>query len=448
MQKTTRINPLLRKLLQLDQPVPVRPEAEVIAERDRNYRWNFSVNLGDVSSFWFGLSFISSATIVPLYISKLSASPIWIGLAAVLAQGAWYLPQLFTANFVEQLPRKKAMVVNLGLFTERLPLWIICLSPLAALKSPALALFIFFLGYAWHGLGAGLVATSWQDLLARCFPVHRRGRFMGLSFFVGSLIGVGAAGISAKLLADLPYPTSFFYSFAIAALAITVSWFFLAMTREPVEPVSEPPQSNRQFWQELPVIVRRDENYRHFLLARLLLALSNMGLGFITVAAIRRWAVADGTVGGYTAVFMAGQLIGTIILGLLADKHGHKLSLEIGALAAVSAFLLAWLAPEANLYFLVWILLGIFQAGAIVSGIPVVMEFSTPGKRPTYIGLANTGVGIMNVVGPILGAALALAGYNWLFLASAIFALASLILFRWRVQEPRFYSSGTTPTLP
>ena len=43
-------------------------------------------------------------------------------LLAVIAQSAWFLPQLFTANAVERLSRKKPVVVNLGLFLERMPI--------------------------------------------------------------------------------------------------------------------------------------------------------------------------------------------------------------------------------------------------------------------------------------------------------------------------------------
>ncbi|MGD8855168.1 MAG: MFS transporter [Chloroflexota bacterium] len=438
MQSTSRFNPILRRLLQMDRPLPSRTEAEVEAERDRNYRWNFAVNLGDVSAFWIGLSFISSATIVPLYISKLTDSALAIGLVAVIARGSWFLPQIFTANFVEMLPRKKPMIVNLGFFMERLPMWVIVLSPLLALWNSAVAVLVFFIGYAWHGFGAGIVATSWQDLIARCFPVERRGRFMGMSFFSGSLTGALGAGLSAYLLANMPYPNNFLVSFLIAASAITISWFFLSLTREPVGLAPRPHKSSRDFWRELPGIVRQDENFRRFLIARWLLALGGMGVGFVTVAAVRRWSVADSAAGGYTAAFLLGQMAGNLVLGLLADRFGHKRSLEVGALTGFLAFGLAWLAPEAGYYFLVFFLLGITEGATIVSGILVVMEFCAPEKRPTYAGLANTSVGIVSMAGPLLGTWLAIAGYDWLFVVSAVVSLLALLAMHWWVQEPRF----------
>jgi MFS family permease len=438
MQRSTKSAPILRRLLQLDRPVPARSQAEVTAERNRNYRWNFAVNLGDVASFWFGLSFVSAVTIVPLFISKLTDSTLAIGLAAMIAQGAWFLPQLFTSNFVESMPRKKPMVVNAGFFLERLPMWVIVLSAVIAAWNPTLALLVFLTGYAWQGFGAGVIATAWQDLIARCFPVERRGRFLGLSLFIGALTGAAAAGLSAHLLNNFPFPTNFVYSFSIAALAVTISWVFISLTREPVEPVTQPQQSTRQFWIELPKILRRDENFRHFLGARLLLALSGMGVGFVTIAAVRRWEVPDGTVGGYTAAFLLGQTAGNLFLGFLADRHGHKLSLELGALFSFLAFSIAWLAPASEWYFLVFFLLGIVTGATIMSGILVIMEFGSPEKRPTYAGLTNTSVGVVSMVGPLIGAWLAIAGYNWLFAASAILSLLAMIALHWWVKEPRY----------
>ncbi|HSM58184.1 MAG TPA: hypothetical protein VK879_18670, partial [Candidatus Sulfomarinibacteraceae bacterium] len=168
----------LRRLLQLDRPVPPASDEEANAAAERNYRWNFTVNLLDGASFWFGLSFASSSTIGPLFISKLTDSTVAIGLLAVVAQGGWFLPQLFTANAVERLARKKPVVVNLGFFLERLPMWFLIPAALLAPRSGGLALTVFLVSYAMHAVGAGVVATAWQDLIARCFPVEKRGRFL------------------------------------------------------------------------------------------------------------------------------------------------------------------------------------------------------------------------------------------------------------------------------
>lgn len=428
----------LRRLLQLDRPVLPATDDEVNAVAERHYRWNFAVNLLDGATFWFGLSFASSSTIGPLFISKLTDSPVALGLLAVVAQGGWFLPQLFTANAVERLARKKPVVVNLGFFLERLPMWLLIPAALLAPRSAALALTLFLVGYAMHAIGAGVVATAWQDLIARCFPVEKRGRFLGLTTFIGTGMGALGAGLSAWLLVTFPFPLNFAYTFLIAAMGITVSWVFLALTREPVQAPRVERQSTRQFWDKLRSIVSRDHNFRRFLIARVLLALAAMGQGFITVAAVRRWDVPDSAVGGFTAALLLGQTAGNLLFGVLADRFGHKLSLELSGVAAMLSFALAWLAPSPAWYHAVFFLLGLYLGAIVVSGILVVMEFSAPERRPTYVGLANTSVGVAGALAPLLAAAIAGLSYNLLFAVSAATSLFGLILMRWWVREPRY----------
>lgn len=424
--------------LEIDRPLPARSDEEVAAEVEQNYRWNFAVNLGDSAAFFFGLSFISGSTIAPLFVSKLTTDPLPIGLLAIITQAGWFLPQVFTANLAEQLPRKKPMVVRGGFFLERLPAWLLVVAALVAMRNPPLALVLFFIGFAWRGLGGGVTATAWQDLIARCFPVERRGRFFGTASFVGSGMGAAGAALSTYVLRTLPFSMNFVCLFGIAAVSLTVSLISLSLTREPLQAQDVPRQSNRQFLARLPDVLHRDRNYRRFLIARSLLTLGSLGVGFLTVSAIQRWQVPDGTVGLYTAASLLGQSAGNLGFGFLADRHGHKLSLELGALASVVAFGLAWLAPSPAWIFATFFLVGVNLSAVLVSGILVALEFSEPQRRPTYAGLTNTTVGLVGIVAPLLGTWLATVDYGWLFAVATAINLTALVAMRWWVREPRW----------
>lgn len=434
----------MRRLLRVDPPVLARSEADIAADIERHYRWNFAVNVLDGAMFFFGSSFMSSATIMPLFVSKLTTSQLAIGLIGVIANSGWFLPQIFTANLVQRLPRKKPVVVNLGFFTERLPVWLLPLAALAALQAPSLALILFFVGYAGHAVGAGVVATSWQDLIARVFPVVRRGRYLGLTSFLGNGTGALGATVSAWFLATLVFPTNFVATFTVAAVFITMSWAFLALTREPEQPVTAPRQSDREFWTSLPAILRSDNNFRHFVISRLLLVLGGMGSGFITVAALQRWQVPDGAVGLYTMALLIGQTLANLAAGFLADRFGHKLPFELGAVAGATAFLLAWLAPAPGWYYAVFFLVGVSAGAAVVSGTMITLEFSPSHLRPTYTGLINTAMGVLGIVSPLLGAWLASRNYNLLFALSALFQVAGLVTLRWWVKEPRWAAEAAS----
>jgi MFS family permease len=424
--------------------VPQRSEAEIRAEADRNYRWNFTVNLLEAVAFLPGAAFMSSAAVLPLFVSKLNPSPLAIGLLAMIAQSAWFLPQLFTANAIERLARKKPVVVNLGFFLERLPIWLMPFAALLALQAPMLSLALVLAGYAWHGLGAGAVGPAWQDLIARCFPVERRARFFGTAMFAGTAAGAVASLGSAWLLRSYPFPLNFALSFAMAALLVTVSWVFIALTREPVQPGRAVRQSTRQHLSGLPDLLRADPNFRRFLITRSLMALGSMGYGFLTVAAVQRWDIADGAAGLFTGAYLAGETCGNLAFGVLGDRRGHKRSLEMGTLAAVLGYSVAVWAPAPGWYFAVFVLLGIVHAAVVVPGILVVMEFAAPDRRPTYVGIANTGVGLVSIVAPLLGAALASLGYGWLFGVAALINLAALLLFHWWVREPRHIRASSS----
>jgi MFS family permease len=75
---------------------------------------------------------------------------------------------------------------------------------------------------------------------------------------------------------------------------------------------------------------------------------------------------------------------------------------------------------------------------AIVSGILIILEFAPPAHRPTYVGLTNTGVGVVSGIAPFIGGWLASFSYNWLFVLSCCINLLALALLYWQVKEPRW----------
>lgn len=431
-------NRVLARLLLLDRPVTWRPEAEVTADAERDYRWNFAANLGDGMAFFFGIAFVSSTTIVPLFVSKITLNPMAFGLIAMVAQAGWFLPQVFTAGIIERLDRKKPVVINLGFFTERLPTWLWPVAALLALHYPYPALALFIVAFAWHALGAGMVGPAWQDLFARCFPVRKRGWLFGLTTFVGTGAAALGAQYSGRVLETHPYPYNFALLFTIAAAAITLSWVSLAFVREPLQEVPDKDLARRpSVWPMMRDTLDADVNFRTYLGARMLLALGTMGTGFITVVAVERWAIADAAVGTYTAILLVGQTVGNLAAGLIADRQGHKLPLLLGAGAQVATFVVAWLAPSAAAMPFVYALLGVSMGVTYVSGTLIALEFSAPERRPTYVGIANTAVGVASAIAPLLGGWIALLGYTWLFGLSAVAGAGALVWLLVAFGDPR-----------
>jgi MFS family permease len=109
-------------------------------------RWNFVVNLLDITFIMFGLNLISQSTIMPLLVSELTPSKMAIGLIPAIYSLGYLLPQLLTANFAESLPRKKPFVMLLGGLGERVPYLLIGLLVWWLGRSaPVVTLVAFFL---------------------------------------------------------------------------------------------------------------------------------------------------------------------------------------------------------------------------------------------------------------------------------------------------------------
>jgi len=417
---------------------PESADAAFEREVERHYRHNVVVNVLDGTFFWFGASFIAARTILPLYVSHFTDSELLIGLISILSNTGWLLPQLFTANWVQRMPRKKVVVVRLGLFTERLPLLLMVPAAWLVVRSPTMALVAFFLLFAWHTVGAGVVAVSWQDMLAKVIPLDRRGRFFGITNFGGTATGVLGAAAAAWLLDHYEFPYDYMRCFAVAAVFVFISWIFLSLTREPAQVSQEPVVSQREYWSRLPSILRADHNFRRFLLSQLVNSLGGMAIGFLAVYAVGRWRLLDSQAGRFTASMLIGQALSNLVFGVLADRKGHKHVLELSALAGALAVGLAGLAPAAGWFHLVFALIGASTAGFMLSGMMIAFEFSAAGLRPTYIGLSNTVSGVGAAVAPVIGGWLAGAvGYRALFAVACAVGLAGFALLRWSVREPR-----------
>jgi len=422
----------------------IQSSTDFETEVERNYRHNFTVNVLDGTTFWLGASFIATRTILPLYVSHLTDSTLAIGLLAMIVSTGWLLPQLFTANWVQRLPVKKVVVVQVGFYAERLPVFLLILSAWLATRSQTLALVTFFIFLTWHVVGAGVIAVGWQDMMAKVFPTARRGRFLGITNFGGTATGILGASAAVYVLDQFEFPYGYVICFAAAALFIFISWVFIAQTREPAQVSKAEPISQREYLGSLPAILRKDPNFRRYMFSQIVVVLGGMAVGFLTVYAVQRWNLPDGQAAAFTISMLSGQAVSNLIFGWLADRKGHKLVLELSVLCGALAVGIASIAPSPIWFYVVFVLVGASAAGFILSGIMIVFEFCEPEIRPTYIGLNNSVMGVFAALTPLLGGWLVITvGYQALFVISFIISLVGLALLRWMVREPRHVNQAS-----
>ncbi len=279
--------------------------------------------------------------------SHFTDNPLFIGLIPFLGWAGVLLPQLFVANAVERAPLKKFFPVTLGFFLERLPIFLLApLTYFLAISQPVITLVIFFVLYTWHNFGAGVIIVGWQDMIAKIIPVEKRGRFFGITNFIGNGTGILGALAVPFVLDKFTFPLGYVFSFAVTGALIFLSWVFLSLTREPAVYSSKPPVSQLDYLRSLPDVLRRDRNFRMYLLSQIIFSLSGMATGFLVVYTVQTWNLPDAQASGFMIALQIGLALANLFFGFLADRKGHKLSLEICWLLSALSLVLAIIAPS------------------------------------------------------------------------------------------------------
>ena len=65
---------------------------------------------GDLFFFGVGATFAGQTTVIPSFLATLTQSAPLIGMASTIVTGGWLIPQLFAANRLAGLRRRKASV--------------------------------------------------------------------------------------------------------------------------------------------------------------------------------------------------------------------------------------------------------------------------------------------------------------------------------------------------
>jgi MFS family permease len=418
-------------------------------ESSKHFRHNYIYNLLDGGFFGFGLGFGSFTTILPLFVSTLTKSAILIGLIPAIHNMGWQLPQLMTANKISRMTRIKPFVLLMTI-QERLPFLLLAVVAFFIPSlGPKLALVLIYFLLIWQGLGAGLTANAWQNLIGKIFPSDYRATFFGLQSAAANLFASLGAILAGFILLRIESPDDFALCFSLTFLLMGVSWICLNQTREqPKELEFDGPVAPSVF-QNTVTILRRDIPFRWFIISRLLNQVGLMSYAFFIVYAVKYHQMSETMAGVMTSVLFITQVGANPLLGWLADHWSHSATLMIGAISTALSAIVALFAPSIYWFYLVFMLAGIGNTAFWTIGIAISLEFGTEAERPTYVGLSNTLISPATIGAPVLGGWLAdTFGYSTTFICSAIFAILTCFVLNWFVKDPKRLKSEVITVFP
>jgi MFS family permease len=388
----------------------------------------------EMASFMMALGLLAPATLVPVFVSRLTTDPVAIGFVTAASQLGW-LPQLLIVGVIEGSRRKWPWVLAMSGF-ERLPVLGLALVALyASSLGDSLAVILVYVCMFAFTLGGGLATAPWMDVLAKVVPAGNRGRFFGIASMAGLGLGAIAAALSVQVFASLPFPYEFVVCFSVAFGILAVGYFSLLFVHEP----DQAPAPRRSYADQLGELVRvlpTNAAFRRFVGAICLSALGTMSAGFLAVYAVERLGAPEEMLGWYTSIYLLAQIAANPPLGWVADHRGFGALAVITAVLSAGVSIAALAAPDATWMLAAFIALGVAQSGQMMTRIAGPLEFAPADRRPSHVALANGLGGLFSAIAPLLGGQIVVwLGYQSMFGASVVIALiGAIMVMRMRFQ--------------
>ena len=192
--------------------------------------------------------------------------------------------------------------------------------------------------------------------------MRRRGIFFGLADGGGMFMGLVGAYFVALILEHVDFPGNFSLLFLAASVPLAISWIWLALTREPESEDTKPAIPLSHYFKQLPGVLRRHANYRHFLISYALLHLSMMAVSFYIVFAdqptfigLTNTFIAPVTfvgpiLGGWIAVTFSLTFVGPILGGWIAVTFSLNMLFAVSLVCGIigGMLLLLWMREPRN----------------------------------------------------------------------------------------------------
>ncbi|MBN2047114.1 MAG: MFS transporter [Anaerolineaceae bacterium] len=404
----------------------------------KHLKFNYAVNQIDGWFFGLGSGFASTSTIIPLFLSQFTDSPILIGLIPAILTLGWQLPQLFFAKKIASLRKFKGMVMQMTIH-ERIPyLGFGLIAIFADQLSNDLAIILIFIMISWAGLGGGITGNAWQNLVCKIIPGEMRGSFLSIQAAGLNLFASVGAILAGNILEKQTGMNGFAYLFFFATISMILSYISIALTREHESEEVLKLEDAPPLIDLAKKIIKGNPLFRWFLTVRFLAPFATMSTAFYVVYILKHFNVSESRIGVMTSILFFTSVIANLVFGWISDHVSRKLSMMIGVSSILFSALLAFLAPNENWFYLVFVLTGIGNATFWSVFMTFTLDFGTDVERPTYVGLMNTLIAPSTLIAQLGGGWIAdRFDYSSTFFIASLFGIILCLIVYFFIHDPK-----------
>lgn len=408
-------------------------------QHERRNLWTLAVQNIILRVGWV---FKTETVIMPYVVDALSGAG-WIrGCLPILARVGQSIPPLLYAERLRCLPLKKGALfltaIAMALPFLFLSLIWTTLPDRRVFWMPPLFLLLYFLFFSATGLNQ-LVFGTLQGKLIR---PQRRGRLLGISGILGSVLAVSSAFLLLKPWLAIPNYDGFCWIFLFNGVAFLLAGVVALLCWEQRGPTVEmPPLKLRAPFVATWQIWRHHREFRKVARAAMLFTSSMLLFPHYQWLGIRHVGCDAGDLIYWVIAQNISVGIYSPLLGRIADQWGNRLAIRCGMFVVCLTPLLAiafardWVPHPERWYWLTFVLLGMTPV-LMRTFLNYALELVSAEQHPQYLSTMNLTFALPFVFAPLFGSLMDLVPYEVPFLfVSGLVLLGGLQT--WRMVEPR-----------
>jgi len=142
-------------------------------------------------------------------------------------------------------------------------------------------------------------------------------------------------------------------------------------------------------------------------------------------------------VGILFSIFSAGNIIGGIMGGALADKYGRRAMILVGLIGSGVSSILMGLVDDLNIFYILAAFMGLIGNFGGPARQAMVADLLPREKQAEGFGILRVAVNLSATVGPILGGFIATQSYLFLFITDAVSSLITGIIVFFVIPETK-----------
>ena len=389
-----------------------------------------------------GMNVTAPDAVLTVFLRQLGASNALVGALPSLRFAGWYLPQLLVAGWIESrrtnVPPALAMeAIRTGIYAL-----LAFLTGLWASSHPGWLIVAFLFLFTLTRLAAGTGAVIRLDLIGRLVASQRWTAFFAYRNLGGGVMGF-LAGLLVHLVLDeqrgLPFPTNYASLFLLSALAFGLGLACFSQLQESEDKQVAHSVSLRKQFRRAPAFLRENPRFGHYVLLRAFLRLGSIATPFYAIYATEVLRAPTAIVGLYISCATFARIFSNLVWSRTGQRRGNVFLMRAGTGLALTAPLLALVIPplgrtlgwpltlSAYLFGLLFACQGFGNSGTGLGLTSFLLDIAPPAERPSYIGSANTILGVISFIPIVGGTLIDLIGYEVVFASALAFMLAALL---------------------